>query len=158
MKLYEIDQAIMALVDPETGEVTDMDALLDLQMAREEKIENLCLWYKDLSAEAKALKEEADNLNNRRIVTERKADRLADTIKYLLNGEKFKTARCVVNFRKSSKVQVSPEFVEWAETHDDSLLTFKAPTPSLSAIKDAIKAGREIRYAEIVDSQSMSIK
>ena len=43
MNLYEIDAAITALVDPETGEVSDFDAFDQLSMARDQKIENLSL-------------------------------------------------------------------------------------------------------------------
>ena len=66
MTLYEIDQAIQGLVDPETGELMDYEAFAALQMDRDAKIENMALWYKDLMADAKAIKEEADTLNERR--------------------------------------------------------------------------------------------
>ena len=62
MTLYEIDQRITELVDPETGELLDFDAFQALQMDRQEKIENAVLWYKDLIAPAKASKEEVENL------------------------------------------------------------------------------------------------
>ena len=66
MKLYEINAALEALVDPETGELMDYDAFEALQMARDDKIEGMALWYKDMVAEAKAIKEEADTLTARR--------------------------------------------------------------------------------------------
>lgn len=55
MTLYEIDQAIQGLVDPETGELMDYEAFAALQMDRDAKIENMALWYKDLMADAKAM-------------------------------------------------------------------------------------------------------
>ena len=58
MKLYEINEQIMACIDSETGELIDPNKLKDLQIAKDEKLENLALWYKDLLAEANALKEE----------------------------------------------------------------------------------------------------
>lgn len=60
MKLYEINEQIMACIDNETGEIIDTDKLNELQIAKDEKIENLALWYKDLLAEANALKEEKE--------------------------------------------------------------------------------------------------
>ena len=39
--IYEIDQAIMACVDPETGEILDMEALEQLQIDRTQKAENV---------------------------------------------------------------------------------------------------------------------
>ena len=40
MNLYEIDKAILACIDPETGELLDEAALEDLQMERTQKIKN----------------------------------------------------------------------------------------------------------------------
>ena len=58
MTIYEIDNRIAELVDPETGELLDYEAFAELAMEREAKIENMALWYKDLTAEAKAIREE----------------------------------------------------------------------------------------------------
>ena len=41
LSLYHIDQALEALIDPETGELLDYDAVEQLQMDRERKIENM---------------------------------------------------------------------------------------------------------------------
>lgn len=158
MKLYEIDEAITNLIDPETGEITDFDAFEALQMSREDKLEGLALWYKDLVAEAKAIKEEVQNLTARQRVAEKKAESVKSFLQFALQGEKLKTARVAVSYRKSSKVTVDPEFVKWAMDNDDSLLSYKEPTPSLTAIKEAINSGREVLHAEITESQSMSIK
>ena len=54
LSLYHIDQALEALIDPETGELLDYDAFEQLQMDREHKIENMVCWSKSLDAEAKA--------------------------------------------------------------------------------------------------------
>ena len=115
MTLYEIDQAIQGLVDPETGELMDYEAFAALQM--DAKIENMALWYKDLMADAKAIKEEADTLNERRKALENKAERLKSYLSLALDGEKFQTARCSVTFRKTSSIQVSnPEaLIRWLE-------------------------------------------
>ena len=63
MNLYEIDARIMeafeAAVDEETGEIVNEEAYaaLDaLQEARDEKIENVLLWIKDLKSDAEQLK------------------------------------------------------------------------------------------------------
>lgn len=41
MTIYDIDQNLMALVDPETGELLDVEAFARLQMAREKKLEGM---------------------------------------------------------------------------------------------------------------------
>ena len=46
LSLYHIDQALEALIDPETGELLDYDAFEQLQMDREHKIENMVCWSK----------------------------------------------------------------------------------------------------------------
>ena len=38
MTLYDIDESIAALIDPDTGEITDYAALDALQMERSEKV------------------------------------------------------------------------------------------------------------------------
>ena len=80
MKLYEINEAILACVDPETGEA-DVEKLDELMLIREVKIENLALWVKELRAEAEAIKAEEEifmdevrALANRRHANERKSD------------------------------------------------------------------------------------
>ena len=61
MTLFEINEQIQKAIelgfDPETGEILDASALEQLQIDRDEKIENICLYIKDLTAEAKALAE-----------------------------------------------------------------------------------------------------
>ena len=61
MNIYEIDNAMMSLIDEETGEIKDFTAFEELQMQREEKIENVALWYKNLVAESKAIREEENS-------------------------------------------------------------------------------------------------
>ena len=76
MTLYEIDAQIAALenaseddmiIDEETGELGSVVQALDaLRMAREEKLENVACWVKNLSAEADAICEEENRLIKRR--------------------------------------------------------------------------------------------
>ena len=56
--LYEIDAGILSCIDVETGEVLDPEKLEALQMEREEKIESVALWYKNLCSDAEAYKAE----------------------------------------------------------------------------------------------------
>ncbi len=68
MTLYEIDKAITDLADPETGEITDFEALDNLQMARDQKIENIACYYKNLVSDAEAIKAEEEALAERQKV------------------------------------------------------------------------------------------
>ena len=73
MRLYEIKNGLIEAfdraTDPETGEIIDEAAFAEyeaLEMAQEEKRENLGLWIKDLKAEAAAIREEERTLAARR--------------------------------------------------------------------------------------------
>ena len=106
MKLYEIDNAIMDCVDMETGEIIDVERLSALQMERDQKIEGIGCWIKNLLSDAKALKEEKDNLAARQKVAESKAASLKEFLSKYLDGEKFKTAKVSISYRKSDSVDI----------------------------------------------------
>lgn len=163
MTLYEIDKNIEALVntvDPDTGEITvDNDMLDALLMERDAKIENIACYIKNLAAEAKAIKEEEMALSARRKTTEKKAERLKDYLTYALQGEKFQTAKCAVSFRKSSAVEVDDCFVEWAQTSgNEEFLRYKEPEVNKTAVKERLTGGEELEFARLVQNTSISIK
>ena len=61
MTIFDIDEAILNLVDEETGEVVDIEALEALEMERDKKVSNIACWIKQLDAEAEAIKAEKKN-------------------------------------------------------------------------------------------------
>ena len=159
MSIYDIDSAIVSLVDAETGEVSDEEAFDALQMERDKKVENIGLYFKDLVAEAKAIKEEEANLAARRKSVENKAERLKHLLEYALNGDKFSTPRLKVSYRKSATVELSVGFTKWAEENADDLLTYSEPKPNKTLIKAAIKDGRvPDNMATIETHENISIK
>lgn len=158
MSIYEIDDAITSLVDMETGEIEDEKRFDELQMERSKKIENTGCYYKNLVAEAKAMKEEEANLAKRRKAVENKAERIKNLLAYALKGERFESPKVRCSYRKAKSVQVDDSFVAWAEEHADDLLTHKEPTPNRTAIKAALEDGREIQHAEIVTNESLQVK
>lgn len=159
MSIYDINAAIVALVDQETGEISDEQAFDDLQMARDEKIENIGCYYKDSLAEAKAIKEEEENLAARRKVVENRAERLKNLLAYALKGDKWNSPRLKVSYRKSVTVDVAPEFVEWAEEHDKDLLTYSDPKPKKTAIKAAVQRGDiPDGLATLTEHENMNVK
>ena len=158
MSIYEIDDAITSLVDMETGEIEDEKRFDELQMERTQKIENTGCYYKNLLAEAKAMKEEEVNLAQRRKSVENKAKRIKNLLVYALNGKKFESPKVRCSYRRTKSVQVDDSFVSWAEEHAGDLLTFKEPVPNRTAIKAALEDGREIEHAEIVTNESLQVK
>lgn len=153
MTLYEIDAAILDCIDAETGEVVDADKLNALQIERSEKIEAVALWIKDLTAEAAALKAEKQAFEARQKAAEKKAESLRQWLADALDGQKFKTTRCAVSFRKTESVEV-PDV--WALA--DDFLRYSDPTPDKAKIKEALKAGETVAGATLVERQSMTIK
>lgn len=151
MTLYEINEEMTNCIDPETGEV-DIDQLNALQMLREDKIESIALWIKDLKAEAEALKTEKLAFQARQAAAESKAKSLKNYLANALNGEKFKTTRCAVSFRKAEKVEITDELELPPEF---TTVEIKADK---TAIKQAIKQGQEIAGARLVESTSCIIK
>lgn len=156
MTLYEINEQIQKAIelgfDPETGEILDSSALEALEIARDEKVENICLYIKDLNAEAKAIAEEAKTLTARKNHAEKKAESLRNYLQMMLAGEKFKTSRCSVSYRKTTAVLITDEA---ALPEDMVRVTIE---PNKTAIKDAIKTGKTVPGAQMEERQSMIIK
>ena len=161
MNLYEIDNAITALTDPETGELLDFEAFEQLQIEREHKIENIALWVKDLTAEAKAIQDEIKSLTERRDALKKKAQRLESYLMRFLDGEKFTTPRCVVTFRRSKSLQVEDDFslVAWCQENGfPDCILMRQPEVSKKAITDLIQSGVDVPFAHIVEHLNMGVK
>ena len=153
MKLYEINQSILECIDNETGEIIDADKLNELQIAKDEKLENLALWYKDLLAEANALKEEKETFAEREKAAKNKAESIKNYLSFVLNGENFKTTKCALSFRKSEKTVIDDIY-----SIPESYLKYSEPKADLTEIKKAIKNGEEIKGAHLEETQNIQSK
>ena len=151
--LYEIDQAIMACVDSETGEVVDPEALDALMMERDQKCENIALWIKNLEADAIAYKAEKDAFASRQKAAETKAEQLKAYLSAALAGNKFSTTKCAVSFRASEETVCNQAQVpkKWCIKK----VEYK---PDKNAIKAALKAGQKIRGCELISKLNVQIK
>lgn len=159
--LYEINQELINAIeiDPETGEITNLDKVEALEMERNVKIENVALYIKNQKAMADALKAEETSLANRRKTLERRVDRLTEYLANNLNGQAFETPKVAINYRKSVATECDPEFLQWAiDNSEIDYLKFKAPEVNVSEVKKALKEGVELPFARLVERQNMSIK
>lgn len=157
MTLFNINKAILEFdyeIDEETGEILNAEALDALQLAREEKIEGVGLWIKNLQAEAEAVKKEKDAMAERQRRLEKKAESLKDYLAYALQGEKFSTPRIAMSWRKSESVLIPDEAL--LDDRFVNITMIKKPDKKL--IKDTLKAGREVPGAELVTKQNLQIK
>lgn len=151
--LYEIDEEILNCVDIETGEIIDVERLGQLQLARDDKVEGIALWIKNLLSDASAIKEEEDKLAQRRKVNENKAKNLKEYLSKFLNGQKFKTPKVSISYRKSESVEVTD-----LSKLDDDYLKFAEPTVDKTKVKKALKAGTVLQGVSLVENQNIQIR
>lgn len=152
MTLYEIDTKISKCIDCETGEVIDFDRLSGLAMERENKLEGVALWIKNLDATTKAIKAERDALKERQEQAEHKALMLREWLSRALDGEKMETPKVKVFYRKSTAVEVDDRLPKkWCSKKIVYI-------PDKVAIKTAIQNGKKITGAKIVERQNIQIK
>ena len=157
MTLFDINKAILDFdyqIDEETGEILNAEDLDALQLAREEKIEGVGLWIKNLQAEAEAVKKEKDAMADRQRRLEKKAESLKHYLEWALQGEKLSTPRIAMTFRRSESVSIPDE----ALLDDRFMNITMVKKPDKKLIKDTLKAGREVPGAELVTKQNLQIK
>lgn len=160
MTLYEIDQRILDLVDPETGDITDVGALDALLMERKEKLENIALWHKNLLSDAKQLKDEIDKLTKRRQQAERTAARLLTYLEQALDGEKLSTARVDIGYRKSTALEVNDlsAAAKWLEKAGYVNMVFYDPHIDKRAVAALVKDGTQVPGVELSERRTMQVR
>ena len=162
MTLYEInkemDEVLSRIIDPKTGEITDIEALAAIQLKREEKLEAIALVIKNKTAEAALIRAEEKELAERRRRHEKTAERLKKVLENELAGQAFETAKCSCSFRKSTGVIIdTAAFNDWAKRHREYVIP-KDPVPDRAAIKAALIDGKKIPCAELEERINMTVK
>lgn len=151
--LYEINEEILNCVDTETGEIIDPEKLSQLQMEFDDKVEGIALWIKNLLSDAAAIKEERDKLAERQRVCENKAKNLKEYLSGFLGGEKFKTPRVAISYRKSKSVDVQD-----ITALPKEYLKYSEPTANKTEIKKALEAGTSVPGCVLVENSNIQIK
>lgn len=159
MKLYEIlaeiEKISEEMIDLETGEVREesLEALEELEMERDTKVENILCLSKSLRADVTALKDEAKVLIERAEKKLKKAESLEQWVAQVLQGESFETPRVAVKWRASERVNIldvdaiPKEYVHYRTEEK----------PDKKAIKEAIKLGAVIPGAELESKLNMKV-
>lgn len=167
MKLYEIANEYLALVEAIENEELPEEAVADTLEAItaeiEDKADNIACLMKSLNAEAEAIREEEKRLAKRRQAKERVAERCKQYLSDMLlkvGIDKMETARNKITFRKSEPLDINDEvFFKWAKDNGRfDLLSYSAPTANKTEIKKAIKNGTVIEGAVIRIAQNIQIK
>lgn len=160
MNLYEIDSAIAALIDPETGEIEDFEAFENLEISRERKIEYLCKSIKEGPVIAEAIQSEIRRLQEKKNSIMARADRNKAYLQGYLAGEKYKSALFTCYYGSTKDLQGSEEdFKKWAmEQGADEYLKYKEPDLDKTNIKQALAKGVQIPHLELVERKYLCIK
>lgn len=152
--IYEINQSILECLDADTGEIIDPERLDALFMEKDQKIENVVCWIKNLLSDADAIKAEKDALAEREAKCRKKAEDLKNWLTKVLEGQKFNTAKCAVSFRKSTKLRILDESIIPKKYMVQTVTT----KPDANTIKDLIKKGQYVRGCILEENQNIQIK
>lgn len=180
--LYEIDNQIESIVekfagafDEVTGEIIDEELytnsqkeLDNLEIAQNEKIENIACYIKNLHSDISALENEIKTFSQRKKAKENKLKRIKE---YLANFLKFKgikkieTPKAVVSFRKSEVLEIEDEelIIDWCRYR--GFLKEQKPEINKAEVKKYIKEliddGEKDLYPteiRIVEKQNLQIR
>ncbi len=154
MKLFEINEAILNCIDLETGEIIDPEQLENMQMERQEKLTNIALLYKQMTADSKALKELEKEYSDRRKRCEKTAEWCKETLTRELDGQKLddEKKRFSISWRKSDKLIILDEKAianEWIKSEIKY---------DVAGMKAAMKSGKAVAGVELIQNQSIQIK
>lgn len=167
--LYEINKEIddllqsnftqdESIVNLETGEITSLaDKLDELELDQRTKFDNLGCYIKNLTSDIDAIKNEEKSLADRRRVKENQLERLkqylSDNLQYA-GYDKFESPRCVLSFRKSSKIEID----ENVNLPSEYLNVKEIVEPNKKLLTDAIKNGIIVDGVRLVENKNLQIK
>lgn len=160
MKLYEISDAIRQALDhieldEETGEILSADALHAVEAEASEKIEATALYLRELDAEAKAAKDEAERILARVKSMQKRSDYLKSRLLEAVHATgKVKTARVTVSIRTTQAVAVD----EGANLPEAYTTVKTTVSPNKVAIKQALLDGVEVPGCHIEERESVQIR
>lgn len=160
MKLYQISDAIRQALDhieldEETGEILSADELHAVEAEASDKVEATALYLRELDAEAKAAKDEADRMIARVKSMQKRSDYLKSMLLDALHATgKVKTARVTVSIRTTKAVEIA----EGADLPEAYTTVKTTVSPNKTAIKDALSAGIEVPGCHIEERESVQIR
>ena len=168
MTLYELTKEQQYLydllangeaIDMETGEI-DPVVEEQLKINNEQIDEKIKAWgivCKQLQADAKMLKDEEEAISIRRKRAERHAELVKNRLEnqmILLGKLQFKDTKVDISFRKAKKVEIVNE-----KLLPEEYLSVKTTiTPAKTLIMSALKEGKEVQGATLVETQNIQIK
>lgn len=161
MTFREIDQKMMELVDPETGEILDIEAFDKLEMDYSRKVENMALWILDLNDEAENIANEIKRLQGKKTSAENKARSLKKYLQIVTGKSAFKSDKISISFRNNEVTEVDDEkaVIDWAERNGyDDVLSYTMPKINKTVIKKLLKDNVAVPAAHLEQNVSTIIK
>ncbi len=165
MNLYEITNEYLHLQEAmENEELTEKeyaDMLECMDFELENKVDGYCYVMKNIDATAKALKAEADKLNARRKVLEKRLERLQKTLvdsMKVIGKEKIKGQVFGIKIGARPSVKILDETRKFSEDVN-KYVTVKTVTTrewNKVAITEAIKSGEVLDFA-VLDRSKLQI-
>ena len=161
MNLYEINKdlqlLILSSVDEDGVIDDDFESDIDeLALAKEEKLLNCAKYIKNETAFIAMLKEEEKSLSERRKSIEKRVESIK---KYVLSnmeaGEKVKDAQAQIGTRKSEAIEIINETLIPKDLCNHVPESWRVDK---TAIKQAIKSGKEIEGAKVVYRLNLTVK
>lgn len=154
----QIEEILMFedMVDPETGEVREdlMEKLDQLEIDRDEKLENIGIVMKELNAEIIAIKSEIDALKKRMTSKANRLDRISKYVSHTLGGKKFESPKVAFSFKRSEKVDIVNEDLVPEEYCD-----YRTEKKVIKTdIKKALKDGKEVPGCILVENMNLQVK
>lgn len=156
MRLYEIKEVYYNLLEMEDVDVSEYLKVVEGEL--EDKLQNIGLLYKSITAEAEAIKGEEKKLADRRKAIENKASSLKDWL-YVemqqLNIDKINKPNIVLSIAKNP-----PKLVIHDETHIPMKYTNEVVTISIdnARLKEDVKNGLVVEGVEVIQETSLRIK
>ena len=151
--------ALMASADEETGEVdiSLVNALAERQEAWEDKAVAVVCVYRSLDEDAARVGREIERLTAMKKRLERERDRVKEGLSAAftaLGVEKVKGMYADISFRASEQT-----IIDNADAVPEEYMTVKTTyTPNKTAIREAIKAGKEVPGAHLEQKKNIQIK
>ena len=153
-----LEELIENSYDHETGEVVyDVDEVLkeDIEKLQDKKInklERLEYLKREFKAKEDALKVEANRLRERAKSFNKKQEYFKKMQDFLLQGEKLKTDKFTFSYRTTKSVDILNVEILPCEF---KVVEYK---PLKKEIAKALKEGKEVEGAELVEKKSLSIR
>lgn len=166
MKLYEINQKYLELLDAIENEEIPMDCIKDtldsIEGDFETKLDSIVSYIKNLKIEKDAIRDEIKTLQARVKSKENKIDGLTEYVKAsmeIFNKKKIETPRNVVSIRKTPEKLVikDEELAKEKLTNIEGGVIIETKI-NKQLLKEKMKEGESFEFAELKAGKTLMIK